>query len=54
MKKLWEDPCLKRPGESYWKQAEDPESLVPAYEDIYKEVPGATYGRVSKDWRFEF
>ena len=54
MKKMWEDPCLKRLGESYWKQAEDPASLVPAYEDIFKEVPGITYRRVAKDWRFEF
>jgi hypothetical protein len=43
---------LEKARESYWKQAEDPQSLVPAYEDIFKEFPGVTYGRVAKDWRF--
>jgi hypothetical protein len=53
MKKMWEDPCLKRLGENYWKQAEDPESLVPDYENMFKDIPGVTYGRVARDWKFE-
>jgi hypothetical protein len=53
MKTMWEDPRLEKLGESYWKQAEDPQSLVPAYENVFKDVPGVTYGRVAKDWEFE-
>ena len=53
MKTMWEDPSLKKLAESYWKQLDDLESLVPAYEDIFKDVPGVTYGQVSKDWKFE-
>jgi hypothetical protein len=52
MKKMWEDPCLKRLEESYWKQADDPESLIPQYEDLFKDIPGVVYGRVAKDWKF--
>ncbi|KAH8746036.1 glutamine amidotransferase subunit pdxT [Hyaloscypha finlandica] len=53
MKTMWEDPRLKKLGESYWKQAEDPQSLVPVYENVFKDVPGVTYARVAKDWKFE-
>jgi hypothetical protein len=53
MKTMWEDPRLKKLGESYWKQAEDPQSLVPVYENVFKNVPGVTYARVAKDWKFE-
>ncbi|PMD32924.1 glutamine amidotransferase subunit pdxT, partial [Hyaloscypha variabilis F] len=53
MKKMWEDPSLLKLGESYWKQVDDPESSVPAYDDVFKDVPGVTYGRVPEDWKFE-
>jgi glutathione S-transferase len=53
MKKMWEDSRLTKLGESYWKQVDDPESLVPVYENVFKDVPGVTYGRVAKDWKFE-
>jgi len=52
MKSMWEDPSLMKLGESYWKQLDDPESFVPAYEDIFKDVPGVTYGQVAKNWKF--
>jgi hypothetical protein len=49
---MWEDPCLKRLGESYLKQAEDPRSKVPDYENVFKVVPDVVYGFVDKDWKF--
>jgi hypothetical protein len=27
--------------------------LVPVYENVFKDVPGVTYARVAKDWKFE-
>ena len=52
MKAMWEDSRLKKEGESYWKQVEDPESFIGKYENIFKEIPEVVYGRVSKDWQF--
>jgi glutathione S-transferase len=53
IQKMWADPVLKRLGKDYFKQAEDPETVIPKYDDVYKGNPDITYGRFEEDWDFQ-
>ncbi|CAI7606053.1 unnamed protein product [Penicillium bialowiezense] len=52
MAKMWSDPVFKRLGDRYFRQAEDPETCIAHYDDIYRGVDGVQYGLFPEDWVF--
>ncbi|KLJ09005.1 hypothetical protein EMPG_15567 [Blastomyces silverae] len=53
MKTMWSDPTLKLMISDYFRQAENPESIIPKYEDIFRtEHPDIEYGGFTEDWEF--
>ncbi|KAL2061862.1 hypothetical protein VTL71DRAFT_7240 [Oculimacula yallundae] len=53
IKRMWSDPTLKRLGKDYFKQAQNPDTAILKYDDIFKDVPGIRYGLFEEDWGFE-
>ncbi|EEQ84354.1 glutamine amidotransferase subunit pdxT [Blastomyces dermatitidis ER-3] len=52
-KKMWNDPTLKSLISDYFRQAEDPETIIPKYEDIFKtEYSDIEYGAFTEGWEF--
>ncbi|KFY86147.1 hypothetical protein V498_07588, partial [Pseudogymnoascus sp. VKM F-4517 (FW-2822)] len=51
-KKMWSDPTLKLLGKDYFKQAEDPETAIIRYDDVFKGNPEILFGRFEEDWEF--
>jgi hypothetical protein len=52
MKKMWDDPTIKALSKDYFKQAENPGTLIEKYDDIFKGNPDIEYGRFEEDWEF--
>ncbi|PGG99780.1 hypothetical protein GX51_06152 [Blastomyces parvus] len=53
MKKMWNDPTLKLLISDYFRQAEDPETIIPKYEDIFKNKGlDIEYGAFTENWEF--
>lgn len=52
VKKMWSDPTLKLLSKDYFKQAEDPETAMAQFDDIFKGNPEIQYGRFEEDWEF--
>ncbi|PGH15410.1 hypothetical protein AJ79_02386 [Helicocarpus griseus UAMH5409] len=53
MKKMWNDPCVKRLISDYFRQAEDPETFTAKYENIFKDTrPDIEYKAFTEDWQF--
>jgi hypothetical protein len=49
---MWSDPTLKLLSKDYFKQAEDPETAMVRYDDVFKGNPEIQYGRFEEDWEF--
>ena len=49
---MWNDPLLKTLAKDYFRQAEDPETTVAKYDDIFKDNPEIQYGKFGEDWEF--
>lgn len=52
MAKMWSDPVFKRLSDSYFRQAEDPETCIAHYDDIFRGMDGVQYGFFPEDWVF--
>ncbi|KIM97469.1 hypothetical protein OIDMADRAFT_169286 [Oidiodendron maius Zn] len=52
MKKMWNDPTLKLLGKDYLKQGEDPETVIPQYDNIFKGNPDIKYELFDENWEF--
>ncbi|KAH7384728.1 glutamine amidotransferase subunit pdxT [Cadophora sp. MPI-SDFR-AT-0126] len=53
MKTMWSDPTLRSLGKDYFKQAENPETAIGKYDDIFKGNSDIKYGRFEEDWGFQ-
>ncbi|PVH85937.1 glutamine amidotransferase subunit pdxT [Cadophora sp. DSE1049] len=53
MKTMWSDLTLRSLGEDYFKQAENPETAIGKYDDIFKGHSDIKYGRFEEDWEFQ-
>ncbi|KAH7313204.1 glutamine amidotransferase subunit pdxT [Rhexocercosporidium sp. MPI-PUGE-AT-0058] len=54
MKTMWSDPTLMKLSKDYFRQAENPETAIPHYDDIFKSNPDIQYGRFEEDWKFKY
>ncbi|OJD15076.1 hypothetical protein AJ78_04647 [Emergomyces pasteurianus Ep9510] len=53
MKTMWNDRSIKLLISDYFRQAENPESSVPKYENIFRDRhPDIQYGSFTEDWEF--
>jgi len=52
MEQMWNDPVMKKFMEDALKQAEDPESVVEKYDDVFKGNSDIKFGKVAEDWEF--
>ncbi|KAG0652367.1 Pyrimidodiazepine synthase [Hyphodiscus hymeniophilus] len=52
MAKMWSDPALKTLAKDYFRQADDPETTVAKYDDIFDGNPEIQYGRFDENWVF--
>ncbi|OTA54205.1 hypothetical protein K449DRAFT_439614 [Hypoxylon sp. EC38] len=53
MAKMWNDPIMKQQAREYFKQAEDPSTVVERYENIFKDNPDIQYSQFTEDWTFD-
>ncbi|KAI0547199.1 putative glutathione S transferase [Xylaria curta] len=53
METMWNDPVIKAQGREYFRQAQNPQTEVPAYDDVFKNSPDVTFGKFTEDWVFE-
>lgn len=49
---MWNDPAIKLVISVYFRQAEDPETSMPKYEDVFKGLADVKYGVFTEDWEF--
>jgi hypothetical protein len=52
MAKMWNDPVFKALGDRYYAQAEDPQTCIPHYDDIFRDRDDVQYGLFPRDWTF--
>jgi hypothetical protein len=52
MAKMWNDPVFKALGDRYYVQAEDPQTCIPHYDDIFRDRDDVQYGLFPRDWTF--
>jgi hypothetical protein len=53
METMWNDPVMQAQAEDYFLQAEDPETVIEHYEDIFKGREDIQCGRFEKGWTFK-
>ncbi|KAI1819264.1 putative glutathione S transferase [Xylaria intraflava] len=53
IKTMWSHPTIKAQGKKYFQQARDPQTLMAAYDDVYKGTANVTYDNFPEDWVFE-
>lgn len=53
MKRMWEEPKLKELGRDYFKQAENPETSLPQYDDVFRGNADVHFGTFDEGWVFE-
>lgn len=47
---MWNDPKIKEQIHDYFLQADDPETVIPQYDDVFRGNPDIKYGRFTEDW----
>ncbi|KAI8623304.1 putative glutathione S transferase [Xylariaceae sp. FL1651] len=53
MATMWSDPALKAQGNEYFRQAEDPQTKISAYDDLFENKYDVKSERFTKDWAFK-
>ena len=53
MMKMWEDPVMKGLAKDYHHQAENPDTYIRRYEDVFKGNDDIEYGVFDVEWVFE-
>lgn len=49
---MWSDPVFKALGDRYYAQAEDPQTCIAHYDDIFQDRDDVQYGLFPRDWTF--
>lgn len=49
---MWNDPVFRALGEKYYRQAQDPESRIEKYDNIFKDRNDIQCDRFPGDWEF--
>jgi hypothetical protein len=52
IKRIWSDPTLKLIAKDFFRQGEDPETVMSDYDDVFKGNPEVQYGQFKEDWEF--
>lgn len=52
MAQMWNDPIFRGLADKYYDQAEDPDSVIAHYDDIYKGQEDIHYGQFPREWTF--
>ncbi|KAJ5152218.1 glutathione S transferase [Penicillium capsulatum] len=52
MAQMWNDPVFQTLARRYYAQAQDPETRIEHYDDIFRERDDVQYGVFPEDWRF--
>lgn len=50
--KMWVDEKLQEVGRGYYEQLKNPETRMEQYDDVFKGIPGITYGNFDASWSF--
>ncbi|KAH8704152.1 putative glutathione S transferase [Talaromyces proteolyticus] len=50
---MWNDPVFRGLGQRYFQQAQDPETRIEHYDDIFRGRDDVQYGHFPEDWKFE-
>ncbi|KAI8944467.1 putative glutathione S transferase [Xylaria longipes] len=50
---MWNDPVIKAQGREYFRQAQDPQTKVLLYDDVFKNSPDVTSREFTEGWVFE-
>ncbi|KAI0478352.1 putative glutathione S transferase [Xylaria cf. heliscus] len=53
METMWNDPVVKAQVTEYFRQAQDPQTEMPRYDDLFKNTPNVTFGKFTEDWVFK-
>ncbi|KAI0184906.1 hypothetical protein EV127DRAFT_442997 [Xylaria flabelliformis] len=53
METMWNDPVIKAQGREYFRQAQDPQTEVPVYDNVFKNSLDVTSGKFTEDWVFD-
>lgn len=49
---MWSDPVFKALGDRYYAQAEDAQTCIAHYDDIFRDRDDVQYGLFPRDWTF--
>lgn len=52
MARMWSEPVLKAFGKDCFRQAQNPETLIPKYDNIFKDNPEISFGQFEEGWEF--
>ncbi|KAI2469631.1 hypothetical protein F4781DRAFT_211081 [Annulohypoxylon bovei var. microspora] len=52
MAKMWNDPIMKQQSREFFRQAQNPLTIVEKYENIFRENPDVEYSQFPEDWVF--
>jgi hypothetical protein len=52
MKTMWSDPKIKEESVRLIRQADRPETAIPAYDDLFRGNPDVKYEQFTEDWEF--
>ncbi|KAI0400637.1 putative glutathione S transferase [Xylaria palmicola] len=53
METMWNHPVMKAQGREYFRQAQDPQTQMLPYDDVFKNTPGVESGKFTEDWSFK-
>ncbi|KAI1406777.1 hypothetical protein F5Y13DRAFT_176394 [Hypoxylon sp. FL1857] len=53
MARMWNDPVMKNQAQEYFRQAQNPLTIVEKYENIFKDNPDVQYSQFTEDWTFD-
>jgi hypothetical protein len=51
---MWNDPVMKAQGKEYFRQAQDSQTKVAVYDDVFIENADVKSERFPEDWSFEY
>jgi glutathione S-transferase len=52
MRTMWSDPVMRAQADEYFQQAEDPETVIDHYDDVYRGRQDIQCGTFERDWTF--
>ncbi|KAI1436270.1 putative glutathione S transferase [Xylaria sp. CBS 124048] len=53
LRTMWSHPTIKAQAKEYFRQARDPQTLMAAYDDVYKGHANVTYDNSPEGWVFD-